>query len=1397
MIIRRIWSFIYFLLFLTEVQAQYLNLKFESFSTLEGLSSSTCVEIFQDSEGFLWFGTIDGLNKYNGYEFAVYRPEPNNSNSISNNRINAIVEDNNKRLWIGTSNGLNVLNKNTGQFTRVNFNPGDKTTISGSDIINDLLYDYHTNTLWIATREGLSKLDLNIPEPSFESIPLTRYVHRENDPGTLDNNDVLSIHLDQERRIWVGTAGKYLNRYDPKLNKFNRVSIDIPHSYELNHIPKVILLDSEGDFWIGNNLSKLILWERKTNEFKQMSLGIDKDIPVFDIYEDSKGIIWVSTDGYGIYLIDKEKGVIQHLQHSASDPYSLPNNQPSKVLEDNDGIFWVATYNKGVSKLALSKSAFGHYFHKPGDANSLSTRIAQSVIQDSKNRIWIGTDGGGVNLLDEAHNRIRHIRNVPGDPSSISSDKILYLLESYDGNLWVCTWDGGLNKLDLINKKAIRYQYAANDPYSIGQNTVWCAVEDKSHRLWLGTQTAGLNLFDPNTNRFYSFKNVPGDKESLRNNFVFSLFIDSKNRLLAGTLLGLSVVYLDSLEGYIPKHIRFVEPDAKAIQGSRINYTTEDHVGNIWVGTDLGLYKLDGDLRLQKAYSTTEGLPNNLIVGIKEDNDGDLWITTKGGLSRLNPETEVFQNFNEHDGLQGMEFQSKSIYKAKDGRILIGGINGLNVFNPSDIRPVEENLKPMFTGFKLFNKTVRAGDTINNRVVFRNSINLEREIELKYNEGYVTFEYVALHYQNPERVQYAYRMVGLDNDFIFAGAGRAANYSNLAPGDYTFEVKAAIDEDWENAQASAINIKILPPPWKTWWAYLLYIVFIMGGFWVGIYYYTMKVKEDKERELDQMKFRFFINVSHEFRTPLTLILNPLDKILSAYKDPEIVKSSAQTIQRSAQRLLNLINQLLDFRKMDLGKTELEIIKGDIIKFTKDIFMLFEDLAKIKRIKLQFNSPEESLTAWFDPDKVEKIITNLLSNAIKFTDVDGNVEITVSKTATMKKEEWKGVFKGRNSQDYVEIKVRDTGKGFKPEQLNNVFSRFFHVDNTQTGTGIGLNFTKSLVELHGGEIMVESEYGKGSSFIVRLPIEKKYYPSESLKGTEYALGTYSVDFNAIKSTEYEVSISNSSNVEEINARPDEGGKRPVILVVEDNKELRLHLKNELKQDFKIREAINGAEGLEMVSKYYPDVIISDVMMPEMDGFELCRRVKTQIETCHIPVVLLTARSLQEDRIEGYNTGADEYLPKPFNIHVLRARIKNLLEAKNRLRQKFTAIGGVLPSSEITTNSLDEAFLDKATTVVMDNVSDPDFNLEILLKEMGISRSQFYRKINSLTGQNPSNFIRTIRLKHASELLLKNQHSIKEVAYLVGFNSSAYFAKTFGELFGQTPTQFVEQRFQKVD
>ena len=813
---------------------QVNNFKFGNLDTADGLSSSTCLTVFQDTEGFLWFGTINGLNKYNGYDFEVYKSVLKDSTSISNNRINAIAEDQSGNLWVGTNNGLNCLNKKTNRFIRIDLYKQLSLANNPRKFINDLLFEENTNTLWVATNNGVIKINIENFENDIDELKFFYYLNDESDQYSLDNNSVNAIVKDNTNSIWVVTNGQYLNRYNPEQDNFERLLINIQNNYVLDHAPKLVFVDADNDFWIGNDLSNMVLWRRDQNTFEPLSFSKTK-VPVRDLFLDENGLVWASTDGYGLYVLQKEGAkVIQNLVNKFSDPFSLPNNKPSKIYKDKDGVFWIGTYDKGVSKLDLSQNSFGHYYYLPDNPLGLNEEIVQSVMQDSKGRIWLGVYDGGLSLFDEKTETFKHVTEDSKSANSLSSKKILYTFESKDGSIWVCTLDGGLNRFDPETNRFTRFLHKREDLNSIEQNSVWCGVEDSKGLLWLGMRTEGLSLYNPKTNKFYNHKNIDGKENSLASNFVFYLFIDSRQRLLVGTSLGLNYADLETVQKLSEESpITFSEIKVKGIEGNLINHITEDHEGNIWIGTDSGIYQLDAELQLIKSYTTEDGLPNDLVVGIQEDQNHNFWVTTKSGLSLLNPRTDRFKNFNIHDGLQGHEYQSKSIAKTADGRILAGGINGFNIFSPNDINlDAPALLQPRITGFKINNKPVFVGDTINERVLLKKPLAKTKNLELKYDENYISFDFLALYFENPEQVQYAYKLNGLDNDFETVGYSREVNYLNLEPGNYVFEVKASQDRQWENAQQATMSFQILSPPWKTWWAYLLYVIIGISFFLV-------------------------------------------------------------------------------------------------------------------------------------------------------------------------------------------------------------------------------------------------------------------------------------------------------------------------------------------------------------------------------------------------------------------------------------------------------------------------------------------------------------------------------------------------------------------------------------
>ncbi|RED95976.1 hybrid sensor histidine kinase/response regulator transcription factor [Marinoscillum furvescens] len=1365
------------------LNGQVPSLKFDNYSTLEGLSSSVAIEILEDSEGYLWIGTHDGLNKFDGYGFEIYRNINGDTTSLSNNRITSLIEDHVGRLWVGTNNGLNFLAKGKNTFRRVDFNLQDN---SAQNHIRALAFDPKTRWLWVGTEEGLIRFDFDSLGNTVKQLRFTDSTNK------IDGSEIDDIVISEKGDVWMVTGRGILHHYLQAEQKFETFQLPEKTSTEINQWPFHLIETIDGEILIGNDLEHLMKFDPSSRSFTVLNLQLGNTVAVSHMLCDTRGNIWLSSDGYGLFVLDSELRLRDHITHDPKKPSSLPNNQPAFTYEDSNEIFWIGTYNKGFCKLSAARSAFVHLTHSREEPNGLSGPIAQAVVVDKKDRVWIGIDGGGLTLYDEHENTFRHFRSDDDNPHTISSDKIVYLCEGKEGGIWACTWDKGINRFDPKTEKAVRYLKEEANQHSISENTIICAAPDRSKGLWVGTFESGINYFDPGKNKFFRFTNQLIERAGLPNSRVQHLFIDKQNRLLVGSTSGLAVVDLNRFDYENPEELPFIPFDKVPFQGMRITHITQGPDGDIWVGSNTGLHRVDEDFSKITSYNVLSGLANNLVVGVTVELDGTVWFTSKGGLSRLNPEKGRIINFSEQDGIQGAEFQSKSIFQKHDGRIFIGGINGLNIFHPDDVVLNHVAVDPMITGLRVLNTEIGVGDTLIDRVLLEKPLNQTEGINLKYNEGFLTIDFVALHYLSQEHVKYAHRMLGVSDDWVYVeNENRSATFSNLTSGDYRFEVMATLDDNWDNSSVAALDIHVATPPWRTVYAYLVYCLVVALITWIILRYYSRTMREIRRRELDHNKMEFFMNVSHEFRTPLALILNPVDKLLAELDPNEKPYESALTIQRSSMKLVNLVNQLLDFRKVDLGKSPLDPVKADVVRSVKDSYSMFEDLAKLKGLEMHFETELASTDMWFDPDKLEKIVSNLLSNAIKFTDPGGKIIVRILQEKGKSKA--KRLLGKSDPKDFVIIEVEDTGIGLKKEELALVFDRFFHISSTNTGTGIGLNYTKSLVQQHDGEISVISEFGKGSKFVVRLPLvterassawgnhskhrSKHLASNDSLKSLEYTLVTS--DLVPTKSEEAEAEHKSAKT-----------GENQTILIVEDNKELRVHLRKGFEDKFRVKEANNGKVGLQKAIKFCPDVIISDVVMPEMDGFEMCRELKQNDQTVSIPVILLTARSYEEDKIEGYELGADSYLAKPFSMQVLQARVHNLMETRKQLRNRFASVASLSPASDFTSNSLDERLVDSAIKIVTENISNSDFGLEELVTELGISRSYFYRRISSITGQKPSAFIRTIRLKYAADLLKQNAYSIKEIAYKTGFNSSAYFSKTFREHFNKTPREFID-------
>jgi signal transduction histidine kinase/ligand-binding sensor domain-containing protein/DNA-binding response OmpR family regulator len=1380
--------FVMFFLIEGMLYAQTGNYKFAHLDISNGLSNNQVNSVFKDSKGFIWIGTQSGLNRYDGYTCRVFKHSLSDPLSIRDNYINGISEDQNGNLWVATRTGYNIFTPNTGSFALDPQKYLKDNNIPFTSV--DFLFKDKSGSVWFLNRQA------GIARYNAITAKVDLFKNHPNDLFSISPGALSSVTEDNHGFFWIIHRNGILEKVDGKTKRvvFRDFSVfrilgGVQSDYS-------ILADSDNDLWIVlTNAPNGIFFFNTTN--KQLK-HIQDNTPgahlntniVRAMVQDNKGYLWIATDHGGINILDKQDFKISYLLHNPDDEKSISQNSITCLYKDDLGIIWAGTYKKGVDYYHESLIRFKVLKHKTQQTGSLHFDDINCFAEDAKGNLWIGTNGGGLVYYNRLLETFKQYLHNLSDRNSLSNNVIVSLCTDHNQDLWIGTYNGGLNC--FANGRFKNFRKDPSDSKSLNNNSVWKLYEDRQNRLWVGTLGGGLDLYDREKGLFVHYNpNVPN---TVRSDFISSLLQDKDGTLWVATADGLDA--FDNNAAKRSRHYASNIKDRSSLCNNNIISLLEDSRGDIWVGTRDGLCCFNKHTQKFISFREDDGLPDNTILSLLEDNNGNLWIGTPNGLSNLiitkKPEessfTYLFKNYDESDGLQGKEFNANAAFRTKRGELVFGGVNGFNIFQPQDIK-VNMNLpKVVITDFQVFNKSVKANDKINGRVLLKESIADTHEITLKYKENVFSIEFAALSYFQPDKNRYSYILEGFNKEWITSGSNaRQATYTNLDPGEYTFRVKAANNDGFWSTEETTVKITVLPPFWRTKLAIALYIMLIAGILYVSrqiiMERARMQFKLEHERneaqrmhELDRMKIRFFTNISHEFRTPLTLIIAPVEKLIKNTIDPELGKQYV-LINRNARRLLNLVNQLLDFRRMEVQEFKLNLLQADIIPFIRDIADSFSDISEKKNIQLSVISPIESLITYFDPDKLEKILFNLLSNAFKFTGETGSVKVELNTIDAGTEPSNELPYK---TGKYLQIKVIDTGIGIVKEKHEKIFERFFQNDipgnMVNQGSGIGLAITKEFVKLHEGVITLNSEPGKGSCFSVYLPLKDSWYRKENITpvGTEVGIDGKVASMVPIGESE----------------EPAKNSKRPLLLLVEDNEDFRFYLKDNLKQPFQIAEAPNGQEGLKLACSLIPDLIVSDVMMPLMDGMEFCKRVKSDQRTSHIPVILLTAKAASDQVVTGLQTGADDYITKPFNFEILLSRIKNLLTQRDLMRKSFARHVEINPS-EITVTSLDEKLIHKAIALVENHISDAGFSVEDLSKELGMSRVHLYKKLLSITGKSPIEFIRTIRLKRAALLLKKSQLTISEIAYQVGFNNPKYFTKYFKGEFNVLPSQYVSE------
>lgn len=1354
---------IWFILLLQSLAAfaQSERYNFSKLDIHTGLSHNQVNAVLKDPDGFLWFGTMSGLNRYDRYSYRIFRKNHNDSSSLKDNNVLALYELPDRKMWVSTRGGHCIYNPDTEKFDADYFSYLRLLGLPAGMIAN--IVKGNNGRYWFL----YDNMDLYL----YSAADKSTKQFRQQDTLHLSEK-ITSVRETKDGKLWLVSQNGFLQEYDIAQDKLIFSSTAL-QKQNTGTNPNSLFIDSDGDIWVWCYTYGVFLFHPQDNTIRRFNensfpSSLSSNI-VSQIVQDNNGLIWVGSDHGGVTLIDKRNNFrTSYLWNDPKDPKSISQNSITTLYKDDDGIIWVGTYKQGVNYFNSNIVQFPYYHYQGLNAKSLQYDDVNRFVEDRFGNIWIGTNGGGLIYFDRENNTFKQYLHDPNNKNSLSTNVIVSLWIDHSDVLWIGTYMGGLNSFD--GKKFSHYRHDDHDSLSLADDRVWEIFEDRDQNLWIGTLGGGLDRFNRRTNKFDHYKGKAGSSFP---NYIFSILQDRKGNLWIGTNAGVAVFEKNK---DIPDFYQHTN-NKNSLSSSNVSCILEDNKGRIWLGTPEGLNLFNEQTKDFQIFTTSDGLPDNMILNILEDNHQTIWLSTSNGLCNAIPKqvnnSLAFSiiNYDEMNNLQNREFNDNAALKTRAGELIFGGPSGFNIINPDKVKRPAYHPKIVFTSLQILNKDVEPGRLINNRILLPQALSRLQHIDLKYKENVFSIEFASLDFGRNTRDKYAYMMEGFNSDWFYTDGGqRRATYTNLNPGHYVFKVKV-LDGDGSWSDVKTLQINIEPPFWRTPVAYIIYMVIAAGLFLLArritldrirMRFEVRQQRREAERAhaLEQLKTKFFTNVSHEFRTPLSLIIAPLDKIIKHTTDKEQAKQ-LNLVQRNAKRLLNLVNQLLDFRKMEVQEVRLHPSIGDIIRFCKETSHSFTDIAEKKKIQFSFSSNIDSLEIFFDKDKIEKILFNLLSNAFKYTHDNGVVGLNLIYNPPVNDE----------GDGTLAIEVKDTGIGIPADQHEKIFERFFQTEVPESmmnqGTGIGLAITKEFVKLHNGIITVKSEPEQGTCFTVLLPARKIY---------EFSARTVTTPILA-ENAEQIISEENKK-----------GGKKKTIIIVEDNEDLRFYLKDNLKGQYHIEVAINGKEGWEKIKRLNPDLVVSDIMMPLMDGVELARKIKTETLTAHIPVILLTAMGSEEKQLEGLKAGVNDYITKPFTFEILASRIRNLLAQQQLLQKRFQAQIEVNPE-EVTVTPVDEKFLKQALEAVEKQIDNHNFSVEDLSREMCMSRVTLYRKIVSLTGRSPLDFIRSIRLKRAAQLLGKSGMSVAEVAYRVGFNDPKVFSKFFKEEFNILPSQYI--------
>lgn len=1337
------------------------DLNFMNLSNKDGLSSNVVSTMLKDSYGFMWFGTDDGLNKYNGKEFKVYRHSSNDPSSISANEIINLHEDKQGNLWIATGGGLVLYNRRMDSFEEFN---------ERKDMVLTAVHSDKEGNIWVAGYDGV--FIMNPKTGKYSKLPLVSAKDK-----SLASLPMTKLFRDSKGRMWLASE-KGLLLYKPQEKSFLRYthSSTIENSLLSNSV-KDLYEDKNGNLWVATHAGVSCL-SKDEKYFKNYNSSVSDEHTlssnlVYSLSGDLSGKIWIGTEE-GLNILNPATGKVLRVERNGRNNYSMVGKSVKCLLIDSEDICWVSTFRGGVNKYDKNLPFFNLRQSNAYDKFGLSAPVVTSFAEAANGNIYVGTDGGGLNVFDIKAGVFHKV------PLSANHNIAILSMEKVGSEIWIGTFLKGLFILDTKTGLSRQIQ-KGDDLYHIRGADVFCIKKDSRGNVWIGTNGQGVACYETEKKIFRHFTDYNKNIGNINlNGYIRAIEEDKDGNIWIGSN-GSGIAVYNPLTGYSrnlsKRNTKLPSDNITSIYAAR---------QGVWIGTSGGgLTFYDEGNGTMATYSEQEGLANGVIYKILGADDGKIWVSTNKGISSFDPGKKKFKNYSYYNGVQRSTFVLGAGLKLADGRLFFGGTNGFNYFNPFHLNTKRNIPKLVFTDLKVANQSVLPAKSAQ----IKEHISIAKEINLDYKQNF-SLSFVALNYTSPQENRYCYKLEGFDKDWNKVGTANTAVYTNLDPGEYTFKVKASSEAgEWSTPEVS-INIFVHPPFWLTYYAYTFYFLLAASILWYirsrGIQKLRAKFALEQERvqlkqmieqerreaerqhEFDQLKIKFLTNISHEFRTPISLIVGPVEQLLQQETD---LKKSDQLnmIRRNARRLLNLVNQLLDFRNIKQHEQKLNIREGDFIAFSRDVAESFKDLADRKHINFEFRSNLKFHFTSFDHDKLERVLFNLLSNAFKFTLKDGEVILGIDYIS---------------GAEGLKITLSDTGIGMEELVKDKIFDRFFQSQSNpgilNQGSGIGLSITKEFVRMHGGSIEVESILGKGSIFTIQIPFRKI---EDSLILEEDAIVSDLGGFLPLQDPEQEESV-----VRDV--------KLPVILLVEDNDDFRTYLKDNLKRYYRIVEACNGKEGWQKVLSSHPELVVSDISMPHVSGTELCRKIKADKRTNHIPVLLLTALAGEEDQLFGLETGANDYMTKPFNFEILNIKIRNLLTLNESLKSTYSKRIKVL-APEIEIESENEKLLNKVIQYIEDNLTNSQLSVEDLSKHVGMSRGSLYTKVLELTGESPVEFIRSLKLDKAAVLLEKSNMNVSQVSYSVGFATPNYFARAFKTKFNLLPSEYLNlKRGEKV-